>query len=38
MSDPSEYDLFLEAIAKEPDDWFPRLVFADWLIEQGDPQ
>ena len=34
----SEYDLFLEAIAKEPDDWFPRLVFADWLIEQGDPR
>ena len=33
----SEYDLFLDAIAKEPHDWFPRLVFADWLIEQGDP-
>ena len=38
MNQPSEYDLFLEAIAKEPDDWFPRLVFADWLIEQGDPR
>ena len=34
----SEYNLFLEAMAKEPHDWFPRLVFADWLIEQGDPR
>ena len=41
MSEPhsnSDDDLFLEAIVKEPHDWFPRLVFADWLIEQGDPR
>ena len=33
MFETTEYDLFLDAIAKKPDDWFPRLVFADWLID-----
>jgi uncharacterized protein (TIGR02996 family) len=30
-------DAFLEAILQDPDDDTPRLVFADWLEEQGDP-
>lgn len=29
---------FLDAIALAPDDWNLRLVFADWLEEQGDPR
>jgi uncharacterized protein (TIGR02996 family) len=29
---------FLEAIAADPDDDAPRLAFADWLEEQGDPR
>ena len=29
---------FLEAIQAEPDDDLPRLIFADWLDEQGDPR
>src|SRR5262245_47536147 len=29
---------FLRAIRDEPDDDGPRLVFADWLEEQGDPR
>lgn len=28
---------FIEAIREDPEDDFPRLVFADWLDEQGDP-
>lgn len=32
----SEYDKFLEALAKNPDDTPLRLVFADWLDEQGE--
>lgn len=31
-------DDFLHAIAEAPDDDTPRLVFADWLEEQGDPR
>jgi uncharacterized protein (TIGR02996 family) len=29
---------FLEAIAARPDDDSPRLIFADWLEERGDPR
>lgn len=29
---------FLEQIKKSPNDEFPRLVFADWLEERGDPR
>src|SRR5438093_1094848 len=29
---------FLRAIAEDPEDDAPRLVFADWLEEQGDPR
>jgi uncharacterized protein (TIGR02996 family) len=32
----SHTDAFLEAILQDPDDDTPRLVFADWLEEQGD--
>jgi uncharacterized protein (TIGR02996 family) len=32
----SHADAFLEAILQDPDDDTPRLVFADWLEEQGD--
>jgi uncharacterized protein (TIGR02996 family) len=28
---------FLRAIAEHPDDDLPRLVYADWLDEHGDP-
>jgi uncharacterized protein (TIGR02996 family) len=31
-------DDFLRAIAEQPDDDAPRLVYADWLQEQGDPR
>jgi uncharacterized protein (TIGR02996 family) len=34
----TDEDAFLEAIRAEPDDDAPRLVFADWLEEQGDPR
>lgn len=27
---------FLQEIARQPHDWLPRLIFADWLEEQGD--
>ena len=30
--------LFLRNIADHPDDNLPRLIFADWLEEQGDPR
>jgi uncharacterized protein (TIGR02996 family) len=33
----SEYGAFLRAINAQPDDDTPRLVFADWLDENGDP-
>ena len=29
---------FLSMIAEHPHDWGPRLVFSDWLEEQGDPR
>lgn len=29
---------FLDAIVENPHTWAPRLVFADWLEEQGDPR
>src|SRR5262245_35830763 len=31
-------DAFLRAIADHPDDDGPRLVYADWLDERGDPR
>jgi uncharacterized protein (TIGR02996 family) len=31
-------DAFLEAILERPGDEVPRLVYADWLEEQGDPR
>jgi uncharacterized protein (TIGR02996 family) len=31
------HDAFLAAIADRPDDDLPRLVYADWLDENGDP-
>lgn len=31
-------DDFQNAIDASPDDWNARLVFADWLQEQGDPR
>jgi uncharacterized protein (TIGR02996 family) len=34
---PPEAGPFLAAIAETPDDPHPRLVFADWLEEQGRP-
>jgi uncharacterized protein (TIGR02996 family) len=34
----SEEDAFLDAIRKRPDDDVTRLVYADWLDEQGDKQ
>jgi uncharacterized protein (TIGR02996 family) len=37
MSPPSDHEPFLRAICEAPDDDAPRLVFADWLDEQGDP-
>src|SRR4051812_16501242 len=30
-------DAFLRAIIDDPDDGLPRLVYADWLDEHGDP-
>jgi uncharacterized protein (TIGR02996 family) len=32
-----EDDAFLRAILEEPDDDAPRLIYADWLEERGDP-
>jgi len=31
-------DAFLEAMRESPGDWALRLIFADWLEEQGDPR
>src|SRR5437764_6172383 len=31
-------DAFLRAILAHPDDDLPRLVYADWLDERGDPK
>src|SRR5262245_46278944 len=33
-----EESTFLAAIVASPHDWGPRLVFADWLEERGDPR
>src|SRR6516164_5178059 len=33
-----EADSFLQAIIDNPDDDAPRLVYADWLDEHGDPE
>jgi uncharacterized protein (TIGR02996 family) len=33
----AEHDAFLRAIAESPDDNGPRLIFADWLTENDDP-
>jgi uncharacterized protein (TIGR02996 family) len=33
----AEESAFLQAITDEPDDDLPRLVYADWLDERGDP-
>lgn len=40
LSDDREPDLdpFLAAICAEPDDDLPRLVWADWLEDRGDPR
>jgi len=35
---PDGYEPFLETILEYPDDDAPRLVYADWLDEQGDPR
>ena len=34
----SHGDAFLQAILAEPDDDAPRLIYADWLEERGDPR
>jgi serine/threonine-protein kinase len=34
----SDEDAFLQAIAAAPEDDAPRLVYADWLEERGDPR
>ena len=31
-------DAFLQAIRDAPDDDAPRLIYADWLDERGDPR
>src|SRR5262245_17786546 len=31
-------EAFLQAIIDDPDDDTPRLIFADWLDEHGDPE
>src|SRR5436305_1841628 len=31
------HDTFLQAILADPDDLAPRLMYADWLEEQGNP-
>src|SRR5262245_31666860 len=33
----SDHEAFLSAILESPDDDAPRLVYADWLDEHGDP-
>ncbi|HEY1190616.1 MAG TPA: TIGR02996 domain-containing protein, partial [Gemmata sp.] len=34
----SDRDALMAAIAAHPDEDTPRLVFADWLDENGDPE
>src|SRR5204863_7774890 len=31
-------DAFLDAVLEQPDDDTPRLMYADWLEERGDPK
>src|SRR5262245_64243242 len=31
-------DAFLQAVVENPDDDAPRLMYADWLEERGDPR
>src|SRR5947209_12547364 len=38
MSPPPSHEPFLRAICESPDDDAPRLVFADWLDENGDAE
>jgi uncharacterized protein (TIGR02996 family) len=38
MTSISEREAFLRAIVDDPDDDTPRLIYADWLEERGDPQ
>src|SRR6266702_3050247 len=33
-----DHDTFLQAIIEAPDDDTPRLIYADWLEERGDPR
>jgi uncharacterized protein (TIGR02996 family) len=34
----TDEEAFIQAIAQSPDDDVPRLIFADWLEERGDPR
>ena len=34
----TEEEAFLTAVCERPDDDAPRLIFADWLEERGDPR
>jgi len=36
--DPYDHDDHISAIRAAPDDDAPRLVYADWLLERGDPR
>src|SRR5262245_9632541 len=38
IPDGPEVLAFLRAIKEQPDDDGPRLIFADWLEERGDPR
>ena len=37
MDDPAELRALRAAVLAHPDDDLPRLVYADWLDESGDP-
>ena len=37
MATPHD-EAFLQAIRENPDDDAPRLIYADWLEERGDPR
>lgn len=38
LKESSDEQAFLNAIAADPEDSAPRLIFADWLDEHGDPR
>ena len=38
LTDPKQEARLLDAVVSAPDDDAPRLVYADWLMEQGDPR